>query len=78
MQTKQVRNVSGGGGTLAKFLVKKSFATLLLDRLRDFILVLSSASGNASLEKHSQSTEERSIWTDTITSILHGHSGMCA
>ena len=34
-------------------------ATLLLDRLRDFVVVPSSAGGNSPFELNSQSTEER-------------------
>ena len=37
----------------------RGWATLLLGRLRDFVVVPSSAGGNSSFELHSQSTEER-------------------
>jgi hypothetical protein len=49
---------------------------ILLDRLRDFVVVPSSAGGNSSFELHSQSTEERT----TLDRYHHfyGHSGMCA
>ena len=39
--------------------IVRGWATLLLDRLRDFVLVPSSASGNSSFERHSKSMEER-------------------
>jgi len=52
------------------------WATLLLDRLGDFVVVPSSAGGNSSLELHSQSTEERA--TLDRYHHFHGHSGMCA
>jgi len=47
-----------------------------LDRLRDFVVVPSSAGGNSSFELHSQSMEERA----TLDRYHHfrGHSGMCA
>ena len=43
-------------------------ATFLLDCLRDFEVVPSSAFGHSSLQLHSQSTEERAS-LDTITSM---------
>ena len=54
----------------------RGWATLLLDRLRDFVVVPSSAGGNASFELHSQSTEERA--TLDRHHHFHGHPGMCA
>ena len=50
--------------------------TLLLDRLRDFVVVPSSAGGNSSFELHSQSMEERA--TLDRYHHFHVHSGMCA
>ena len=37
--------------------IARGWATLLLDRLRDFVVAPSSAGGNSSFELHSQSTE---------------------
>jgi len=54
----------------------RGWATLLLDRLRDFVVVPSSAGGNASVAQHSQSVEERAILGRYHH--FHGHSGMCA
>ena len=54
----------------------RGWATLLLDRLRDFVAVPSSAGGNSSFELHSQSTEERA--TSGGYHHFHGLSGMCA
>jgi len=56
--------------------IARGWATLLLDRLRDFVLFPSSAGGNSSLELHSQSMEERAS-LDRYHHF-HGHSGMCA
>ena len=58
--------------------IARGWATLLLDRLRDFVVVPSSAGGNSSFELHSrtQSTEER-VTLDRYHHF-HGHSGMCA
>ena len=56
--------------------IARGWATLLLDRLRDFVVVPSSAGGNSSFELHSQSMEERS--TLDRYHHFHGHSGMCA
>jgi len=55
--------------------IARGWATLLLDRLRDFVVVPSSAGGNSSFELHSQSMEERA----TLDRYHHfqGHSGMC-
>ena len=54
----------------------RGWATLLLDRLKDFVIVPSSAGGNSPFELHSQSMEERS--TFDRFHHFHGHSGMCA
>jgi hypothetical protein len=51
-------------------------ATLLLDRLRDIVVVPSSVGGNSSFELNYQSTEER-VTLDRYHHF-HGHSGMCA
>ena len=56
--------------------IARGWASLLLDRLRDFVVVPSSAGGNSSFELHSQSTEERA--TLDRYHHFHGHSGMCA
>ena len=47
-----------------------------LDRLRDFVVVHSSAGGNSSFELFSQSMEERS--TSDRYHHFYDHSGMCA
>jgi len=52
--------------------IARGWATLLLDRLRDFAVVPSSAGGYSSFELHSQSLRVwRSVplWTATITSM---------
>jgi len=54
----------------------RGWATLLLDRLKDFAVVPSSTGGNSSFEQLYQSTEERAI-LDRYHHF-HGHSGMCA
>ena len=64
---RQVRNVTA---------IARGWATLLLDRLRDFVVVPSSAGGNSSFELNSQSMEERA--TLGRYHHFHGHSGMCA
>jgi len=51
-------------------------STLLVDRLKDFVVVSSSACGNSSCEQHSQSMEERVTLNRYYH--FHGHSGMCA
>ena len=56
--------------------IARRWATLFLDRLRDFVVVPSSAGGNSSFELHSQSMEERA--TLDRYHHFHGHSGMCA
>ena len=56
--------------------VARGWVALLLDRLRNFAVVPSSAGGNASFELHSQSTEERA--TLDRHHHFHGHPGMCA
>jgi len=56
--------------------IARGWATLLLDRLRDFVVVPSSAGGKSSFELHSQSTEERA--TLDRYHHFHGLSGMCA
>ena len=56
--------------------IARGWATLLLDRLRDFVVVHSSAGGNSSFELHTQSMEERA--TLDRYHHFHGHSGMCA
>ena len=44
--------------------------SLLLDRLRDFVVVPSSAGGNSSFELHSQRAwRSVPLWTATITSM---------
>jgi hypothetical protein len=58
------------------YAIARGWATLLLDRLRDFVVVPSSAGGNSSFERHSQSMEERA--TLDRYHHFHGHSGMCA
>jgi len=50
--------------------------TLLLDRLKDFVVVPSSAGGSSSFELHSQMREERA--TLGRHQHFHGHSDMCA
>ena len=53
--------------------IARGWATLLLDRLRDFVVVPSSAGGNSSFELHSQSMEKRAtmpLWTATTTSMV--------
>jgi len=57
-------------------LCRKIWATLLLDRLRDFVEVPSSAGGNSSFEVHSQSMEERAAFDRYHH--FHRHAGMCA
>jgi len=59
-----------------KAMIARGWATLLLDRLRDFVVVPSSAGGNSSFELHSQSMEERA--TFDRYHHFHGHLGMCA
>jgi 1,2-phenylacetyl-CoA epoxidase catalytic subunit len=56
--------------------IARGWATLLLDRLRDFVVVPSSAGGNSSFELHSQSMEKAA--TSDRYHHFHGHSGMCA
>jgi len=56
--------------------IARGWATLLLDRLRDFVVVPSSAGGNSSFELHSQSMEK--VATSDRYHHFHGHSGMCA
>ena len=56
--------------------IARGWATLLLDRLRDIVVVPSSAGGKSSFELHSQSMEERA--TLDRYHHFHGHSGMCA
>ena len=58
------------------YAIARGWATLLLDRLRDFVVVPSSAGGNSSFELHCRSTEERA--TSDRYHHFHGHSGMCA
>ena len=53
------------------------WATLLLNCLRDFVVVPSTAGGNSSFDLHSQSTEERAT-LDRSHHFHDGHSGMCA
>ena len=50
--------------------IAQGWATLLLDRLRDFAVVPSSAGGDSSFELHSQSMEERAT-LDRIV-VPHG------
>ena len=61
-----------------KFVIARGWATLLLDRLRNFVVVPSSAGGmgDSSFELHSQSMEESA--TLDRNHHFHGHSGMCA
>ena len=47
----------------------RGWATLLLDRLRDFVVVPYSMGGNSSFELHTQSTEERA----TLDRYHHFH-----
>ena len=56
--------------------IARGWEALLLDRLRDFVVVPSSAGGNSSFELHSQSMEERA--TLDRYHHFHVHSGMCA
>ena len=56
--------------------IARGWATLLLGRLRDFVVVPSSEGGNSSFELHSQSTEGRA--TLDRHHYFHGHSGMYA
>ena len=58
--------------------IARKWVTLLLDRLRNFVVVPSSAGGmgDSSFELHSQSMEERA--TLDRYHHFHGHSGMCA
>ena len=56
--------------------IARGWATNLLDRLRDFVVVPSSAGGNSSFERHSQSMEERA--TLDRYHHFHGHLSMCA
>ena len=56
--------------------IARGWATLLLDRLRDFVVVPFSAGGNSSFELHSQSMEECA--TLDRYHHFHGDSGMCA
>jgi hypothetical protein len=56
--------------------IARGRATLLLDRLRDFVVIPSSAGENSSFELHSQSMEECA--TLDRYHHFHGHSGMCA
>ena len=56
--------------------IARGWATLLLDRLRDFVVVPSSAGGYSSFELYSQSTEVRA--TLDRYHHYHGLSGMCA
>jgi len=56
--------------------IPRGWASLLLDRLRDFVVVPSSAGGNSSFELHSLSIEGHA--TLDRYHHFHGHSGMCA
>jgi len=56
--------------------IARKWVTLLLDRLRNFVVVPSSAGGKSSFELHSQSMEERA--TLDRYHHFHDHSGMCA
>ena len=56
--------------------IARGWATLPLHRVRNFVVVPSSAGGNSSFELHSQGMEERS--TLERYHHFHGHSGMCA
>ena len=56
--------------------IARGWATLLLDRLRDFVVVPSSTGGNSSRELHSQSTDDRA--TLDRHHHFHGHSCMSA
>ena len=56
--------------------VARGWATLHLNRLRDFVVVTSSAGGNSSFEVYSQSTEERA--TSGRYHHFHGHLDMRA
>ena len=56
--------------------IVRGWATLLLGRLRDFVVFPSSAGKNSFFKLHSQSTEERA--TLDRYHHFHGHSGMCA
>jgi len=51
-------------------------ATLLLDRLRDFVVAPSSVGGNFSSQHDSQSVDE--LATLDRYHHFHGHSGLCA
>ena len=56
--------------------IARGWATLLLDRLRDFVVPPSSVGGNASSLNDSQSVDE--LATLDRYHHFHGHSGLCA
>jgi hypothetical protein len=56
--------------------IARGWATLILDRPWDFVVVPCTAGGNSSFELHSQSTEEHA--TLNRHHHFHGHLGMCA
>ena len=49
--------------------ITRGWATLLLDRLKDFVVVPSSAGGKSSFELNSQSTEERATLGRCFSSL---------
>ena len=56
--------------------IARGWATLLLDRLRDFVVAPSSGGGNSSLLHDSQGVDE--LATLDRYHHFHGHSGLCA
>ena len=56
--------------------IARGWATLLLDRLRDFVVAPSSVGGNFSSQHDSQSVDE--LATLDRYHHFHGHSGLCA
>ena len=56
--------------------IASGWATLLLDRLRDFVVAPSSVSGNSSPLYDSQGVDE--LATLDRYHHFHGHSGLCA
>jgi hypothetical protein len=54
----------------AEQAIARGWATLLWDRLRDFVVVPSSAGGNYYFELHSRSSEERSLCFSSLPARL--------
>jgi len=57
-------------------VIARGWATLLLDRLRDFVVPPSSVGGNSSSLDDSQGVDE--LATSDRYHHFHGHSGLCA